>query len=333
MMDDHTAPDAKPSPFNDGEVAMQTRAGVRERAEQLGQVMIRDHLLDHHREFFPMLPSILVSALDADGQVWASMLAGAPGFVTTLDDIHLRIDALPDDDDPLRAGIVVGAPFGLLGLQAHTRRRNRMNGEITAVDGEGFTVAARQSFGNCPKYIQAREAQWLGPRARDRSRNQCGGAVLDGAARACIHGADTLFVASRSRDSRAARAAGAGLDVSHRGGKPGFVRIDDGDTHSVLVIPDFIGNNLFNTLGNLLQHPACALLFVDFENGGMLHLAGDGELDFDSADVARFKGAQRLWRFHVREAVWRPGVLPLSWSAAQMAPQLDGLGEWPDSTP
>lgn len=322
---DHTT-DARATPFNAGEVSMQTRAGVRERSEQLGQVMIRDHLLEQHRQFFAMLPSLLVSALDARGQVWASMLAGAPGFVSALDEFQLRIDALPGDDDPLRAGITPGASCGLLGLEAHTRRRNRLNGEITAVDAGGFTVSVRQSFGNCPKYIQAREAHWQGP--RQGAGRERGGAVLGAAARAMIAGADTFFVASRSRAAHAERAGGHGLDVSHRGGKPGFVRIDDRDGRSVLVIPDFFGNNLFNTLGNLLEHPACALLFVDFEQGGMLQLSGDGEIGQEDAEVEGFAGAERLWRFKLRESVWRPAVLPLRWSAAQMAPQLLETGEW-----
>ncbi|MBK6659091.1 MAG: pyridoxamine 5'-phosphate oxidase family protein [Proteobacteria bacterium] len=317
----------KASPFHAGEADLQARAGVRERVEQLGQVVIRDHLIEQHRDFFALLPTVLVSALDPRGQVWASLLAGAPGFVHALDAMHLRIDALPRGDDPLADGLQRGAPVGLLGLQAHTRRRNRMNGEVSAVDAEGFTVAVRQSFGNCPKYIQAREASWLG--GVPRGGCEFGGALLDAALRARIRGADTFFVASRSRDTHAARDGGTGLDISHRGGRPGFIRIDDSATHSMLVIPDFVGNFLFNTLGNLLEHPACALLFVDYEHGGLLQLMGDGEIEWEGAEMACFKGAERLWRFHVRGSVWRPDVLPLLWSAAELAPQLNDLGEWP----
>ena len=118
----------KASPFHAGEADLQARAGVRERIEQLGQVVIRDHLIEQHRDFFALLPTVLVSALDPRGQVWAGMLAGAPGFVHALDATHLRIDALPRGDDPLADGLQRGAPVGLLGLQAHTRRRNRKIG-------------------------------------------------------------------------------------------------------------------------------------------------------------------------------------------------------------
>ena len=223
-------------------------------------------------------------------------------------------------------GLLPGAPIGLLGLEPHTRRRNRMNGEVTRVDGDGFEVSVRQSFGNCPKYIQTREPQWRDVASASESKQ--GGACLDDENRARILAADTFFVASRSSEARALHEGGNGLDVSHRGGKPGFIRIDETAGHSVLVIPDFFGNFFFNTLGNLLEHPACGLLFVDYVDGGMLQLSGDGEIEWAGADVERYAGAERLWRFHVRESLWRPGVLPLSWSEAQWAPQLAKLGEW-----
>ncbi len=314
------------SPFHAGESALQARAGVQERIERLGRVMIRDQLVDQHREFFALLPTLLVGALDAQGQPWASMLAGPPGFLSAPDARQLRIATLPRADDPLVAGLHVGAPVGLLGLQPHTRRRNRMNGEVTAIDAQGFEVTVVQSFGNCPKYIQARQPQWR--EVASNGELKTGGALLDDETRARIRNADTFFVASRSSEARSAREGGTGLDVSHRGGKPGFIRIDDTGSHSVLVIPDFFGNLLFNTLGNLLEHPACGLLFVDYVDGGMLQLVGDGEIEWQGEDVARYVGAERLWRFHVRGSLWRPQVLPLHWSAAEWAPQLGDLGEW-----
>jgi len=316
------------SPFHAGESALQARAGVEQRIARIGRAVIRDHLVEQHREFFALLPTLLIGALDTDGQAWASMLVGRPGFVSAPDAQRLRIDALPDADDPVSSGLYVGAPVGLLGLQAHTRRRNRMNGEVTGVDATGFEVSVRQSFGNCPKYIQAREPEWRPAVARPEGIK--GGPHLDEPTRARIHGADTFFVASRSRPVQAALEGGSGLDVSHRGGKPGFIRIDETASHSVLVIPDFFGNFFFNTLGNLLEHPACGLLFIDYVDGGMLQLIGDGEIEWHSADVERFAGAERLWRFHVRQSVWRPGVLPLRWSEAQFAPQLQDLGAWRD---
>src|SRR5438132_2495804 len=153
-------------PFHDGELAVQERAGVREKIETAGQRMIRDAMPEQHRELFEKLPTLLVGSLDAQRRPWASMLVGRPGFVRAPDERHLRIAALPGFADPLARHLAVDAPLGLLGLEPQTRRRNRMNGTLVAIDADAFTVRVDQSFGNCPQYIQAREPHWVRPPAQ-----------------------------------------------------------------------------------------------------------------------------------------------------------------------
>jgi hypothetical protein len=139
---------------------------------------------------------------------------------------------------------------------------------------------------------------------------------LDGPARAAIVAADTLFVASTD--------GGAGVDISHRGGRPGFVRVD-GDT---LTVPDFAGNRYFNTLGNLLVDPRAALLFADFTRGDLLHLQGRVEIAWQVPDGERLDGAERLWRLHVTQAWRRRGALPLHWSLRALSPGVARTGVW-----
>jgi predicted pyridoxine 5'-phosphate oxidase superfamily flavin-nucleotide-binding protein len=145
------------APFHAGEMALQERVGVRERMAAVGRQIIRDHMPDQHRELFEKLPSLLLATLDDEGQPWPTMLAGSAGFVRTPDARTMSIAARPAEGDPARAGLRVGAAVGILGLEPHTRRRNRMNGVVSAVAAEGFSVQVVQSFGNCPKYIQGRE--------------------------------------------------------------------------------------------------------------------------------------------------------------------------------
>ena len=328
--DDHHAGAAEISPFHAGEIALQERAGVHPRIDQVGRKLIRDHLTDQHREFFALLPTLLVAGRDQAGRPWATMLAGSPGFVSSPDAWHLRIAAALTYDDPVISRLACGDAIGLLGLQPHTRRRNRMNGTISAIDAAGFSVRVRQSFGNCPKYIQARTPEWGAVAISPRRPAVSGGARLERHLVQLIGAADTFFIASCSADPQSAGPS-EGLDVSHRGGRPGFVRCDVAHDHSVLTIPDFVGNFLFNTLGNLLVNPACGLLFVDYADGGLLHLAGDAEIVWESAEVAAFAGAERLWRVHVTASLWRPGALPLRWSAPAFAPQLEELGDWDHS--
>jgi predicted pyridoxine 5'-phosphate oxidase superfamily flavin-nucleotide-binding protein len=146
---------------------------------------------------------------------------------------------------------------------------------------------------------------------------------LDDKAHAMIAGADTFFVASSVDDV----AGGRAVDVSHRGGRPGFVRIG---ADGVLTIPDFSGNRFFNTLGNLVANPRAGLLFVDFETGDLLQLTGDAEVLLASLETASFQGAERLWRFAPRRILHRPGALPLRWTFQQdgWSPQSLRTGTW-----
>ncbi|MGU3540636.1 pyridoxamine 5'-phosphate oxidase family protein [Methylobacterium sp. A54F] len=278
---------------------------------------IRTAMPEQHRTFFAGLPYLFAGAVDADGAPTATLLAGAPGFIAAPDAHTLRVSALPAADNPAAPAFAVGAEIGFLGLDLATRRRNRANGRIAARDAGGFTVAVRQSFGNCPKYIQRRSVEPLARAARPTEPL----AALDDAARALIGGADTLFVASRAREGVG---PGGGADISHRGGRPGFVRID-GD---VLTIPDFSGNRYFNTLGNLLGEPRAALLVPDFETGDLLVLQGEAMIDWSGAEAAGFAGARRSWRFRVRRGWRRRGAMPFRWRFLDASPFLAGTGDW-----
>lgn len=309
------------SAFHEGEQAMQALCGVRERVEAAGRLVIRDHMPDQHRELFERLPTLLVATLDDGGQPWATMLAGPPGFVQTPDMRIMRVHARPDIDDPVGRGLRPGAAIGLLGLEPHTRRRNRMNGSVSGLDQVGFEVAVSQSFGNCPKYIQARRAAPQMDRCPGKVLSEF--SVLSEPARRLVRQSDTLFIASSSGPvvSRTGQ-AGSGVDVSHRGGRPGFVRLQSTAQGDRLTLPDFVGNFLFNTLGNLWSWPKAGLLFVDWSAGHMLQLAATAQIEHEGPALADHPGAQRLLHLDVIGGVWRPSALALSWSEPELAPQL-----------
>ncbi len=304
------------APFHAGERQAQARAGV-----LLHGAAIRDWMPDQHRLFFAQLPFLLVAATARDGWPVATALAGQPGFISSPDPRTLRIAGLPDPADPAAASLRPGAAIGLLGIDLGTRRRNRANGRILAADDTGLAVEVQQSFGNCPQYIQARDVE---PRpAGDRAAGHAAETLhcLAWDARGLIAAADTFFVATGS----AGRGGDAdGVDVSHRGGRPGFVRVD-GD---VLTIPDFRGNRYFNTLGNLLLDPRAALLFVDFATGDLVHLQGGAKIVWDGEEVRSFAGAERLWRVHVTAGWRRRGALPLRWTFRGYAPTTERTGAW-----
>lgn len=327
------------SPWHAGERLLQTRIGVAERMAQIGPKVIRDYMPDQHRAFFAQLPFVVMGTVDAQGDPWAGVLEGEPGFAVSPDPHTLSVAAAPDTDDPLRAGLNLGQPVGLLGIELHTRRRNRMNGRVAAWDGQRFDVAVAQSFGNCPQYIQARDFSFSRPPSLRVATAQAETSQLDDAARALIRASDTFFVASYvdatdmdpavtrdvNPDMVNTRSADRAVDVSHRGGKPGFVRVDG----NVLTIPDFSGNRFFNTLGNLTANPRAGLVFIDFERGDVLQVSGRAEVVLDSPEIQTFAGAERLWRVHVRRVVRRPGALALRWRFHDYAPTALATGQWP----
>jgi predicted pyridoxine 5'-phosphate oxidase superfamily flavin-nucleotide-binding protein len=312
--------------FHEGERAVQARVGaaVRERMEQIGPRVIRDFMPDQHREFFEQLPFIVAGTVDGAGQPWASMLARPPGFIRSPDAHHLVLHAQPLAGDPLQGTLAEGTPIGLLGIEPHTRRRNRMNGIVRGLNASGFAVEVSQSFGNCPKYIQARAPVYADQRLSAKPVIH-ESPQLNDAARRMIELADTLFIATAyAGDGEQAGRAG-GVDVSHRGGKPGFVRVDADGT---LTMPDFFGNFFFNTLGNIAVNPRAGLLFADFDNGDLLYLAVTAEIIWDGPEVASFTGAQRLLRFKVQSMRLVENALPLRWGEAELSPVLETTGAW-----
>jgi predicted pyridoxine 5'-phosphate oxidase superfamily flavin-nucleotide-binding protein len=315
-------------PFHEGEQALQQRAGSFDTLAAVGSRVIRSFMPDQHRALFAKLPFVVLGALDASGQPWATALAGRPGFMDSPDAQHLVLNARPVAGDPLApvlsADHAVGLSVGLLGIEPHTRRRNRMNGVVSATNAEGFAVQVSQSFGNCPKYIQAREPVFIGSAGAQPVVEQAG--TLDDEARALLTAADTFYIATAHPGANASALASAaqGVDVSHRGGSPGFVRVD---TDASLAVPDFAGNAFFNTLGNLALNPRCGLLFIDYATGDLLYVAATATVSWDAADAARYPGAQRVVQLQVQQMRRLRAALPLRWSVAARSPVLP-VGAW-----
>jgi predicted pyridoxine 5'-phosphate oxidase superfamily flavin-nucleotide-binding protein len=287
---------------------------VAEKVGEMGRKMLRDHLIQQHIDFYPLLPLILIGAPDPEGRPWASALFGEPGFVRALDPHRLRIGVLPAPDDPIGPALTTGARLGALGIELPTRRRNRLNGRVLEVQADGLVVAVQQSFGNCPKYIQTRALRWRPVGEREPA---VVASTLDDPARELISKADTFFIASVFGDDPTDRRLGA--DVSHRGGATGFVRFD---APNRLVFPDYVGNNAFQTLGNISMDPRVGLLFLDFEAGTLLQVTGRAEIMWGGPAVEAIRGAQRLVSVTIERMVRRPQALPLAATFLEWSPTL-----------
>jgi predicted pyridoxine 5'-phosphate oxidase superfamily flavin-nucleotide-binding protein len=280
------------SGFHDGERAVQARVGMSFPGR------IRDVIPPIAAQFAAPREFCVVSGLGDDRRVWTTMLAGPPGFVRADGEHALRVRALPHRGDPLATVLTGGGPAGLLLYDDH--RRKRVNGTARAV-GDGLVIDADQVFSNCGRYISDRRGI-----AIDRLPVEAtAGRELSWGQRDLVRGSDTFFIGSRHPDGSA--------DCSHRGGNPGFVRIDAADR---LSWPDYDGNNMFMTLGNITLDPRVGLLFLDWTRGTLLQVSGRATIDWSPAAAAELPGAQRVVRLQidaVRETVH--GV-PMTWSAA-----------------
>jgi ferredoxin-NADP reductase/predicted pyridoxine 5'-phosphate oxidase superfamily flavin-nucleotide-binding protein len=297
---------ANDSPFHLGEQQVQSRLGVSD-IEGWARKVVRRFMPDEQREFHTSLPFLVAAARDEQERPWVTLLVGDEGFVVSPDPKSLRIDTKLVAGDALEGALTPGGDLGLLGIELATRRRNRVNGRI-GEDRDVLLFQVEQAFGNCPQYIHERDWRRVEGEAAGAPTRSNG---LTSEQRELIENADTFFIASGYRGE--GESPTYGMDASHRGGNPGFVRAES-DTR--LVFPDYAGNNHFNTIGNLALDPRVGLLFVDFSTGGMLQLTGRAEINWDGPEVERYPGARRLVKIGIDEIVDLPNGLPLRFSEA-----------------
>lgn len=311
-MERRAAFDDESSPFHSGERAVQQRLGVRERVERGGRSMIRDFMPEQHRDLFEQLPFLVVGSLDAAGRPWASLLSGEAGFVTSPHPRSLMVASTPVPADPLLENLRPGAPLGVLGIELATRRRNRANGRVVWSSDRGFELRVEQAFGNCKLYINERTRGATRPLPQGARAPVAGDSRLRTRAIELLGGCDTAFLATGS--ANAARGGREGVDVSHRGGPAGFVHADTSGEHTRITLPDYAGNNMFNSLGNIEVNPRAGLLACDFSSGDLLAVTGSARVLWDAPDLTQFPGAERLLQLEVDEHVLLPAALPEVWS-------------------
>lgn len=295
-----------PHLFHEGERAVQQRAGVAWIASRVG-ASIHAEIPPRAQAFVLEQPFAVLASRDAQGRVWASIVHGAPGFLSAPTEKGIEIDAAPIAGDPLAANLVAGAPLGALVIDLATRRRMRVNGRVEHAAAP-IRVAVDEVFANCPKYIQRRDLA-TGGLLESRAVLTSTAQVLTTAQQLRIARADTFFIASGHRE--------AGLDASHRGGRPGFVEVLDDRR---IAWPDYAGNSMFQTLGNLESDPHAGLVFADFASGDLLQLTGRARVEWDHAHAARLAGAERVVELEIHAIRETRGALPLRSHAVEASP-------------
>jgi predicted pyridoxine 5'-phosphate oxidase superfamily flavin-nucleotide-binding protein len=298
--------------FHPGELAVQALANEADIAQRNGTVVSK-HIIKGALPFIAQQSMTVVSSTDESGQIWTSVLYGEPGFINAQDDQHILLDrkkVIQQSLDPLWSNIKHNTQVGLVILELSTRRRLRVNGNIKRLTDDQYKITVAQACPNCPKYIQRRQPNipksvlsYVAPLPNF-------GAELTSQQQALITHSDSFFVGSGVTNHH--------NDASYRGGDPGFVTIVN---NRQLLIPDYKGNSMFNTLGNFESNAHARLVFIDFEQNKLLQLTGTAKVLWDQTDENNATGGtQRYWHFNV--TAWQETELPpaLNWTFFEYSP-------------
>ncbi|SDW10702.1 pyridoxamine 5'-phosphate oxidase family protein [Paenibacillus sp. CF384] len=291
--------------FHEGERMVQRLTGESWIAQQNAQ-MISNRFSNGVINFLKSQRFGVMSFMDQQGSVWVSFISGEPGFINVMDEHRAEIRGVLTDDGS--NSVSESHQIGLLIIDTERRIRLRLNGEATR-ESNRIVVVAQQIYGNCPKYIQKRallqeknpNAALLTSEHRDKRLNR--------EQERWISNADTFYIGSANDNGE--------MDVSHRGGNPGFIHVVNAET---LLIPDYQGNSLYNTLGNIQSNPSTGLLFIDYDHGHLLQLTGVASLIWGESATASFPGAGLLVRYEIRDVIQLDNATELRWGDTEMSP-------------
>jgi len=316
------------SPFHQGELDVQKLAKESDIAQRNGSV-ISNKILPGVIPFINQQNILIVSSIDTQGKVWVSVLIGNPGFISAPNNTSLILHTrsiINNANDPFWQNIKTSPKVGLLAIELSTRRRFRVNGNIQPNDNTHFTITVEQAYPNCPKFIQRRQLRFPKSVIKQNSLTSTKGSTLSNEQLQLVTEADSFYVGSACSNGKMSNTNNAftskfdkfSCDASHRGGYPGFVEVIEGKR---LRIPDYQGNSMFNTLGNIQNYPKAGLVFVDFEKGILLQITGDATILWDQNDPSnKTGGTQRFWDLEIK--AWQQTHLPkeLVWDFFDYSP-------------
>ncbi|KAF8428411.1 hypothetical protein L210DRAFT_3564313 [Boletus edulis BED1] len=275
--------------WHKGEHAIQHKMGYAGVMSQ-AWTQIEPEMPEQHQAFYKThLPFIPVTTIDDRRRPWSSILAGRdgqPGFVTSQRLDELTLHAHVWEGDPFPQNVALGsrespALIAGIGVEFSTRRRNKFAGYVEALEEDGPVLrvhsVVNEAIGECPKYINIRDLMAFSetnPRVVYRCLNLSPDERLPDDIVSFIHGSDALFFGTYYDAGEDGEQFLSHVGMNHRGGRPGFARIRPSDGRT-LVIPDYSGNRLLTSLGNIEATPVAGATFVSFETGAVLYLTGD----------------------------------------------------------
>ncbi len=258
-------------------------------------------------------PLLALGTLDSQNRPWTTVLGGEIGFSRPIGQSVMAVSTCTDTNyDPVLESLFAGNENGYvvekegsgkmisgLTIDLETRSRVKLYGRVIAGTrktseerddgqrqstrgGAQVVIKVEQSLGaspikptkeidqcitgNCPKYLNKKGIHPAIPSPKLIS----GSPLLPKGALALLAKADCFFISTTNQTSD--------MDTNYRGGPPGFVRVLSNNSKDILVYPEYSGNNLYQSLGNLQNTPLAGLVFPDFDTGDVLYVTGHTEI-------------------------------------------------------
>lgn len=277
------------NPFHQGELDVQKSVGEQAIASRLSK-LIQNLIPPRALDFIRLQSVIWIGIEGQDGFLWAFPLFGSPGFINpdNKKQVEINLEGNFSIPDEWRATLQKGKALGCLVIDFSTRRRVRINGIIQKVSDNNLQIDIQESYPNCPKYIRKREIR--GKSEFCEVTFESSGIELNEQTKSIIDGSDTAFVASLALNR---------ADISHRGGESGFIKHH---FPNKILVPDYKGNSMFNTLGNFKANPQGGMVIVDFTLGYYLHLSGKINIIFDKEpSILNTGGTNRFWELEIHK--------------------------------
>lgn len=275
------------NPYHEGELEVQVLTGEQAIASKLSS-LIQNTVPTRALGFVRQQSVIWIGISGMDGLPCSFPLFGPPGFVNpgNKKQIEINLEANHSIPDLWHSTMLTGKSIACLIIDFSTRSRLRINGVIRKMSETQLIIDIHEAYPNCPKYIRKREIQHK-PTYSEFTLT-ASGIKLNEQTKSMINCSDTAFVASTAKK---------GADVSHRGGEKGFIKFFK---ENKILVPDYKGNSMFNTLGNFQNNPHGGITLVDFNQGYYLQLTGKINIDFhnDSSQVIT-GGTNRFWEMEV----------------------------------
>ena len=298
--------------FHKGELTLQRKYNIQHDPNRV-QRILKDHIVERFIPFIEQQSTIIIGTTDEEDNLWTSMLIGEIGLVKVINakqvDINLT-QLRSTQTDILFQNISPNSKMGILLINTATRSRYRLNGHASLFP-DRIEITISEAYPNCPKYIQQRIPVFSEDKAA-LGVEKTEGTLLNTSQKQWVRNADTFFMSSKN--------AKGDMDASHRGGGSGFIELLEDGT---LKIPDYIGNNLFNSLGNFVEVPKAGLLFIDFEKGHALQLSGQTELIFDQVskeDLEKTTDTGRYWLFKTEQWIQTSFHNKVDWKWVSFSP-------------